>query len=230
LKKFCVLFFIIFTGSIFSQQPVSIGGLTVKKVIRNIQDSFDAINTYRAKFDIVVEEGSKKTFMKGSVKYKKPETMILIFDQPEGQIIYSDGRRMRIYIPYLHVVAEQRLTVDSAGEDVILAGTKSSFNQMLKQYNFSFSKEEIKTSGGRKYYVLRLVQKNVYSGFKTIELWISEKWFIIKAKGTTREGRVVTISFSNIEVNTPINDAEFTFTLPLDSQTVYDPFYKVSTK
>jgi outer membrane lipoprotein-sorting protein len=216
------------TAPLLAQSPRIPNVLTVKKITRNIQDAFDGIQTYKADFRIAVEEGSRKSTMKGEVRYQKPERVLFSFDEPEGQMIYSDGRVMRIYLPDLRVVAEQRM--GAVGQEVMFAGSRSSFYQLLRQYHFAYNEGDVRKVDGRKYHILHLTQKNVYSGFRTIELWVSENWLIVKAVGKTREGRSVTATFSDIRLNAPMTENEFSFSLPVDVQTLYDPLFRAENR
>jgi outer membrane lipoprotein-sorting protein len=199
--------------------------LTVKKVVRSMQEAFGGVETYVAGFKISVETaaGSKEA-MAGTVKYKRPGRIIFLFDRPEGQLIYSDGQVMRIYLPELRVVGEQKLHGQS--QDIMFINSKTSFYQLTRQYNFTFPKESVKTVNGRRIVVLHLTQKNVYAGFKAIDLWVDGKWMIVKAVGRTRENKLITVNFFDIKVNHLITDNEFMFDLPVDVQTIYDPLYQ----
>lgn len=200
--------------------------LTARKVIRNMQEALAAVQTYRADVRITVEEGKRKTVMEGKVLMRRPDRLLIRFSQPADQVIYSDGRVMKVYLPQVRVVAEQRFPQAGGGQEVLLAGSGGGFQQLLRQYNWSYAEKDIQKVGGKRYHVVRLQQKNVYSGFRTVDLWVSENWLIVKAVGTTREGRVVTVTFSDIALNTPTTDAEFALDLPIDVQTVYDPFVR----
>ena len=199
--------------------------LTVKKVVRSMQETFNGVETYAAKFKISVEAASgHEDNMEGTVKYKRPGRIIFQFEKPEGQLIYSDGQIMKIYLPALRVVGEQKL--NGQNQDIMFINSKMSFYQLTRQYNFAFPNEYRKTVGGKQIIVLHLTQKNVYAGFKAIDLWVDTKWMIVKAVGRTRENKLVTINFFDIKVNHLITDNEFMFDLPVDVQTIYDPLFR----
>lgn len=201
--------------------------LTARKVIRNMQEALAGVQTYRAVVTINVEDGKRKSSMQGRLILKRPDRMILRFLYPAEQVIYSDGKVMKVYLPHLRLMAEQRIPQSGGGEGqdaVLLAGSGGGFQQLLRQYNWSYAATDTQTSGGRKYHIVRLHQKNVYSGFRTIDLWVTERWLVAKAVGTTREGRVVTVTFSDIVLNSTVGEGEFELNLPVDIQTVYDPF------
>jgi outer membrane lipoprotein-sorting protein len=202
--------------------------MTVKKLVRNMQDTFARVKTYKCGFKITVEKNKSKETQNGTVKYKSPDRIIFLFDEPKDQIIYCDSSVLKVYLPDLRVVGEQKL--ESPNQDLMFINSRNSFYQLTKQYNFYFPENYFKTMDGEKIYILHLTQKNVYSGFKNIDLWVSTHWYILRAIGTTREGRKITISFHDIQINENMTDNEFDFDLPVDIQTIYNPFYSKQEK
>jgi outer membrane lipoprotein-sorting protein len=202
--------------------------MSVKKVLKNVQDQFSKTKSYKAKFKIQVEREKRQETLLGTVKYRSPGRIIFLFDQPEGQLVYTDGQVLRIYLPELRVVGEQKLVQQS--QDIMFINSRTSFYQLTRQYNISFPKEAVKTVGKEKFYILHLTQKNVYSGFRTLDLWVSPEWMIIKAVGKARDNKTITMTFRDIEVNGILTDAEFEFNLPVDVQTIYDPLYTQDKK
>lgn len=198
--------------------------VSVKKIIKNMQVSSGKTSTYKSKFKIVTEKGSGQQTWSGETKYKSPGTIIFLFDNPKDQVIFSDGNILKIYLPELRVVGEQKLNVQN--QDLLFINSKTSFYQLQRQYNFFLPENYVKTVSGQKIYILALKRKNVNAGFKSIDLWVSaDDWLIMKAVGKTREDRTVTMNFYDIEINPKITENEFEFSLPVDVQTIYDPLY-----
>lgn len=202
--------------------------LTVKKAVKHMQETFVSVKTYRAQFKIRVEEGKQKRTMEGEMKYQTPSRIIFFFENPKEQIIYSDGRILKIYLPALKVVGEQKL--EEKDQDLMFINSKTSFYQLTRQYNFFFPEEYIRQKEGQKFYILHLKQKNVYSGFKTIDLWVTEDWMIVKVQGITRDGKKITVNFFDIEINRDMTENEFDFNLPVDVQTIYNPIFTFQEK
>ncbi len=194
---------------------------TVNDVINNMVKKFNSIRTYRAKFKIVKEIEGNKTISKGEIKYQMPDTFIMIFSKPENQIIYSDGKILKIYIPALNVVAQQKL---GKYRSSLFVEGKTSLYYLRSKYNFAFEKSNKPVMiGDTPVYILLLTQKETTAGFKTIKLYVSKYWLIIKAVGTTLSGNKISISFYNIALNSKITEHEFEFSLPVNTQTIIDP-------
>lgn len=226
-KIFCSLFVIMLlldTGIVQAAPQALPDVVSVKKIIKNMQVSSGKTSTYKSKFKIVTEKGSGQQTWSGETKYKSPGTIIFLFDNPKDQVIFSDGNILKIYLPELRVVGEQKLNVQN--QDLLFINSKTSFYQLQRQYNFFLPENYVKTVSGQKIYILALKRKNVNAGFKSIDLWVSaDDWLIMKAVGKTREDRTVTMNFYDIEINPKITENEFEFSLPVDVQTIYDPLY-----
>ncbi|GEM_PF-3186428 len=227
IKEMCFLLMtVLFSVSVSYAAPQALPTvLTVKKVVKNMQDSFSGMSSYKSGFKITADRGKNKSVVwNGEMKYKAPSSIIFLFDNPKDQLIYSDGNVLKIYVPELRVIGEQKLNVQS--QDILFINSKTSFYQLQRQYNFFLGDQPIKTVAGQKIVVLNLKRKNVNAGFKSIDLWVSmDDWLIMKAVATTREDRNMTMNFFDIEVNPKITENEFEFNLPVDVQTIQDPLY-----
>ncbi len=223
MKKLVVLLFVFFMlkfTMIYAEEFLP-KITTVNDIITKMVEKFNGIRTYRAKFKIKKEIEGKVSWTKGEIKYKVPDTFIMLFSVPQDQIIYSDGKKLKIYIPQLKVVAEQRL--EKYRSSFFIAG-KTSLYYLRNKYNIAFEKSNKPIMiGNTPVYVLLCTQKETVAGFKTIRLFVSQYWLIIKAEGITLSGNKVTISFYNIRLNTKITEHEFEFTLPVNTQTIIDP-------
>ncbi len=199
---------------------------TIKKILNNMVDKYEKIKTYRANFYIKSTIDKVESRSKGEIKYRTPNTFIMLFENPKDQIIFSDGRILKLYVPQLNVLGEQSLKDYRPG---FLISGKTSLYYLRNRFSFSFYKSnKPEMINNSPYYVLLLTQKEVTVGFKTIILYISKYWIITKAKATTLNGNELTIQFSNIIINRKITDHEFEFNLPVNTQTIKNPlFYKL---
>ena len=76
---------------------------------------------------------------------------------------------------------------------------------------------------GSKQYTLLLKQRESRSGYRSIKLWISESYFILKAKGETSSGKVVEIQFSNIKTNINLPNGLFKYDIPSRARVIKNP-------
>jgi len=195
---------------------------TVKEIIDNISEKFDKIRTFTSRFHIkTVSEGIEKESY-GEIKYRKPDTFIMLFDNPKDQIIYTDGKVLKIYVPELNVVGEQKL--ESQYRSTFFISDRTSLYYLRSKYQFSFfDSNKPVMIGDSPYYILLLEPRERVSEFKRIKLWVSKYWLIVKAEAETISGNTVSISFSKINLNRKLTDNEFEFNLPVNTQTIINP-------
>ncbi len=195
---------------------------TVKEIIDNISEKFDKIITFTSRFHIkTVSEGIEKESY-GEIKYRKPDTFIMLFDNPKDQIIYTDGKVLKIYVPELNVVGEQKL--ESQYRSTFFISDRTSLYYLRSKYQFSFfDSNKPVMIGDSPYYILLLEPRERVSEFKRIKLWVSKYWLIVKAEAETISGNTVSISFSKINLNRKLTDNEFEFNLPVNTQTIINP-------
>jgi outer membrane lipoprotein carrier protein len=196
--------------------------ITVGDVVQKVREKFGKLETYQASFAIVSQKMGKMKAQSGIIKYKSTDKLVVEFQQPYGQKIVSNGKTMWIYIPSMNVVAEQTLKADSG---IFTSNTKSGLTRLFNKYHYRFaSKDQPEVmADGKKYYTLHLKQKESRSGFRTLQLWISEDYFIVKAKGETSSGKVIEISFSNIQTNVNLPGSIFRFDVPAHARIIKNP-------
>ncbi|MBN1898131.1 MAG: outer membrane lipoprotein carrier protein LolA [Spirochaetes bacterium] len=227
MKKFLVVFLmlcflapiVLFTDEDEQELPKI---TTVQDIVDKMVKKFESIKTFVANFGIkaVVEGNLKKS--SGEIKYRRPDTFIMIYKWPKDQIIFSDGKLLKIYIPELNVVGEQRL--ETQYRSTFFISGKTSLYYLRSKYNFSFAKSNKPIMiGDMPYYVLKLEPKESLSEFKEIKLWVSKYWLIVKAEAETIGGTTITISFNQIKINKNLTEHEFEFNLPVNTQAIINP-------
>ncbi len=222
-KIIFILFIFLFYSFLYSAEKPSLPKITtVQEIVNNMVNKFEKINTFVARFYIktIIEGQEKKSY--GEIKYKKPDTFIMIFKKPEDQIIFSDGKVLKIYIPELNVVGEQRLRTQY--RSTFFISGKTSLYYLRSKYNFSFAESNKPIIiGDTPFYVLLLEPRESLSEFKKIKLWVSQYWIIVKAEAETINENIITISFSRIRINTKLTEHEFEFNLPINTQSIINP-------
>jgi len=196
--------------------------VTVGDIVQKVKQKFGSLQSYQADFTVVSLKTGKMKAQSGTIKYKSSDKLLIEFQQPFGQRIVSNGKTMWIYVPSMNVVAEQNLKSDTG---LFSSNTKSGLTRLFSKYHYRFaSKEEPEVdSDGRKFYTLHLKQRESRSGFRTLQLWISEDYFITKAKGETSTGKVIEITFSNIRTNINFPASMFRFDVPARARKIVNP-------
>ena len=196
--------------------------VTVSDVVNNIKNNYSKLESYQANFTILSDKGGKKATQTGILRFKSSDKLLMEFNQPSRQKIVSDGKMMWIYIPSMNVVAEQDLMSDSG---LFTSGSEAGLNRLFSKYHYRFaSKDEPETmKDGSKMYTLVLKQKESRGGYKTINLWISENFFIQKAEGYTSSGKKVEITLSDIKTNIDMPNGMFKFDIPATARVIKNP-------
>jgi outer membrane lipoprotein carrier protein len=195
---------------------------TVSDIVDNIKKRFAKIESYQANFTIVTDKAGKTRQQTGVIKYKSNNKLSIEFTQPHGQKIVSNGKSMWIYIPSMNVVAEQDLSSDSG---IFTSGTRSGLNWLFSKYHYRFDSKEqpVEQDDGTKKYTLFLKQKESRSGYRKLKLWVSEQYFIVRARGETTTGKTVDITFSNLKINTQMPNSIFKFDMPAHARVIKNP-------
>ena len=222
-KNYFILLAIILFTFIFSDSvnAYNFDFITVRDIVGKVKKRFSGIGSYQANFKIVSDKMGKKIHQSGIIKYKSSDKLFVEFHSPHGQKIVSNGDMMWVYIPSMNVVAEQNLQSSSG---IFSSGTKSGLNRLFSKYHYRFaSKKQPEKIKNEKYYTLLLKQRETRSGFRKIKLWISEKYFIVRAKGETSTGKKIDIKFSKIQTNLDFPNGIFKFDMPARARVIKNP-------
>jgi len=190
--------------------------VTVNDVKQLMTDSFNSVEDYIA--DIKWING--KASYTGSISYKKANKLLIEFVEPEDQVISTDGTFLYIYIPYLKVVIQQSLGEDT--ESTLLATTsEAGLSKLFDEYDFAFYESSTtEPFGDTLAYHLKLEQKRPKVGFRQMDMWVSRNGYILQSNGKSPNGLDVSLTFTNIQINTELPDYIFEFEVPADAQII----------
>ena len=196
--------------------------ITVGDIVQKVKDRFGKLESYQADFSIVSQKMGKAKAQSGIIKYRSSDKLLIEFNQPYGQKIVSNGKTMWIYIPSMNVVAEQTLKSDSG---IFSSSTKSGLSGLFSKYHYRFATKDQPESqpDGKKFYTLHLKQRESRSGFRTLQLWISEDYFITKARGETSSGKTIEITLTNIRTNINLPKGLFRMEIPARARVIKNP-------
>ena len=223
IKKYSIaasiLMLIFFSANTFAYK---FDFITVSDVVNETKKKYSSLKSYQANFTIISDKGGKKITQTGVLKFKSSDKLLMEFSSPSRQKLVSNGQTMWIYIPSMNVVAEQDLTSESG---LFTSGSEAGLNRLFSKYHYRFaSKEEPETMrDGSKQYTLVLKQKETRGGYKTINLWISEDYFIQRAEGLTSSGKKIEITLSDIKTDVDLPNSLFKFDIPGSARIIKNP-------
>ena len=194
----------------------SINIVTVNDVKQLMSDSFENVEDYIADIEWINGNASYT----GTISYKKSNKLLIEFVEPEDQVISTDGIFLYIYIPYLKVVVQQSLGEDT--ESTLLATTSEvGLTKLFDEYDFSFFESSSpEPFGDTMAYHLKLDQKRPKVGFRQMDMWVSQNGYILQSNGKSPNGLDVSLTFTNIIINSELPDYIFEFEVPADAQII----------
>jgi len=207
-------YFILVLSTIFFPYSFSYGS-SLDAVISKVQQSYDAVNGFKARF---VQESMVKSWnaaqvqkAEGEVCFKKEGKMYWDYTQPIPQKIISNGEELWFYEP-----EDKQVTISKVG-----GGLQSQISADLLNGNANLTRDfkvrQIDSApdknAGR--IVLELRPKIPQSNLEKVLLKIDEKSFLIyQTEVYDLFDNVTRITFSRVKINETLPDSLFTFIPP----------------
>jgi outer membrane lipoprotein-sorting protein len=190
--------------------------VSVNDIKNLMSETFENIYDYVAEFEWINGEAH----FYGTIQYKKPDKILLNFEEPQDQVIVSNGELLYIYIPSLKVVVQQSLSEDTESP-LLTTTTEAGLTRLFDEYSFSFyDSSDVQPYGDTFAYHIKLTQQRPKVGFKNMDFWVSEKGLILQSNGTSPNGANISLIFSQIRTNTELPDYIFDFEVPADAQII----------
>jgi outer membrane lipoprotein-sorting protein len=222
LKKFFLLcpLLLLLAVPLYAQEEldteIGINIVSINDIKQLMSNSFNVIEDYTANFIWV----NGNVNYGGEIRYKKPDKILLDFDNPEEQKIVSNGMMLYIYLPYLKVVCQQSLGEDTESS-ILSTASESGLTKLFEEYSFAFfDTSSLQPFGNTTAYHLKLTQKRPKVGFKEMDFWVAKNGLILQSNGISPNGINVSLTFSNIQLNVELPDYIFDFEVPADAQII----------
>lgn len=191
---------------------------TVPELVKALEATYKDVSSLRADFVQVVRSpvaGEQR--QRGKVQVKKPRKARWDFvSEPQSHFI-TDGKQMWLYTPASKQVIVMNDLSQAGGADIgVLLDDLGKLDQ---KFNL-----KLLAGGGAdrtRSYVVEASPKDANAKFKKVELAISRKKYMLERVTITGTmGEVTELTFSGIKLNTPMQDAEFSFTAPAGVQVI----------
>ena len=189
--------------------------VTAEAYFSSVAERYAAVDDYEAAFQF--RHGDE--ISSGSVSYKYPNRLRLDFEEPEGQVLVSDGELLTVYYPSLDVIFEQELS-DRGSGGVDLA-SREGLQALRQNYAIAYlvgpDPVPLEEDGDEEVTKLKLTSNSPSEGFRQLELSISPTKLIRRITGITLNLQKRIFDFTEIRINQAIPDARFDYDSPPDA-------------
>jgi chaperone LolA len=196
--------------------------LTALEFFDTVGANYSDIDDYIAQMSWNDEAGE----MAGTLYFKQPNLLRIDFENPEEQVLVSDGEMFMVYVPSLNVVLQQELR-EVPGETPGALATPEGLELMRRNFNIAYLEgpEPVPLEEDSDVLVtqLRLDRKQVTEGFREIVLSVDESGFIRRILGTKVDYEEVQLNLDEIATNQSIPETRFDYTPEADAS-VFENF------
>lgn len=209
LTIFTILFALLVSG--LSAQEIR----TASQFFDALAERYSGIVDYSAQIRMEREEAAYE----GRISYRGPNQIRIDFEDPEEQVLVSDGRIMQVYIPQFNVVLEQELAEeDDDGDGGTGLATQEGLSLMRDGYSIAYldSPEPTPLEEGSEEMVtkLRLNWKSAGEGFRQLTLSVTEELLIRRIEAVTVSYEEIVFDFTDIVLNEGIPTTRFDYEVP----------------
>lgn len=212
-----VMSLLFFAGAVTYSQEL----LTATAFFDQVAERYGGIEDYSA--DITIR--NEDTVSRGRLLYRKPNFIRIDFEEPEDQILVSDGTRLQVYIPRFNVVLSQQLRAESEESLAAFAGERG-LTLLRRNYSIAYLDSPgpvpLEDQSPEMVTKLRLNWRNTGEGYRQLVVSISEDNLIRRITGVTADYREVQFDFRNIDLNPGIPESRFEYRGPASANTFYE--------
>lgn len=186
--------------------------ISPQEIIENVQERYEDIDDAVIKFSQSVRFKVSKAeqTMLGTMYFKKNNKYRI---ETETRTVVTDGKTSWSYNPQNNQVIIDTYKEEShslAPDKLLLSFPEDHFATMLGEVKLG--KEDCQ--------VLKLTPKDENSFTTGMKIWINEDWLIKKIEVTDINAAVTTYTISKITLNTGLDAAKFSFSIPKDADVI----------
>lgn len=212
--------------------------VTASDFFNIVSQRYMEIEDYQAFLTMTQED----SVMSGMLYHKRPNYLLIEFDEPEEQVIAVDGEKLIIYIPYLNVAMEQQLKPEAEQDPTAASlATGQGLELMKNKYSIAYLDSQFPVPLEQEYdefgepivaddqdaetgiessasdemvYKLKLEWKTIDEGFRQLILSINEDFMIRRISGVTVGFQEIQLDFEDIIVNQNLPEGKFRYDSP----------------
>ena len=198
-----------------------------ERILSRARAAYDSLGTLRARFRQVIEmrvfEPPRRRSGAGTWYQEKPGLFRIAGEEPEGDLVVSDGRALWLYYPSTHPGQVVRTGLEPgaggrSGEIVDLQGRI--LDRARTAYDARYAgREEVDGHGT---HLVELEPRSDEAAYEKVRLWVdADRWLVRKLEFTDRSETVRTIVLDELETGVALPDSLFRFEPP-DSVEVFE--------
>ncbi|MCG8479904.1 MAG: outer-membrane lipoprotein carrier protein LolA [Spirochaetales bacterium] len=174
---------------------------------------YGEIEDYSATLTITTDE----SVTSGRLEYRIPNQVRIDFEEPEGQILVSDGETLQVYIPQFNVVLQQPLR-SRTDEALATLANEQGLNLLRQNYSIAFldspSPVPLETGSEESVTKLRLNWRNSTERYRQLIISIDDDLLIRRIIGVAANYQEIQFDFEDFRINEGIPDARFDYEAP----------------
>ena len=208
-------------GFIASRPVAGAEGLSLDQVIERVQKAQDQIETLSAEITHTREIPllEEKETMSGSLLFKKPKKLLIVFDKPELQYNLLLDQDVTVYTPSKKQVEKYRLgRAGAANVRAFGIGFMESIASVKEDFNIKLAAREAVRGMDAVKLELKPKPGEADGPYDKIEIWFdTTRWVPAMIKLSESDGEVITvILLTNVKLNRRISDGRFRLKWPKD--------------
>ena len=177
-----------------------------------VSDFYRQIEDYQANLVVTQVDGT----MRGLLYHKRPNYLLIEFEEPQEQVVAVDGEKLIVYIPYLNVALEQILEADN--QPTANLATAQGLELMKSRYSIAYedSQDLVPLDEGSSEMVrkFKLEWRSIDEGFRQLIVSVNEKYMIRRMKGITSSFEEIQLDFTEIQINQNFPEGKFKYESP----------------
>jgi chaperone LolA len=181
--------------------------VSLEEILEASADRYNEIEGFSSRFTQRVEFpvlGKTKDFS-GMLRYKKPNRLLLDYDDPEDAYILCDGESFYVYLPDVDSTGVMKTRLGSDPRSFL---TEFFLDEAREKYTASLVGEEGDA------YRLRFVPRGGGSEFVRLDMWVGRRSRLVERISSVDPGGNVTTYALEGVTPAPQPDEYFRFTLP----------------
>lgn len=191
---------------------------TVQEVVTAVESTYANVESLRADFVQVSRTAAlgDEHRQRGRVVLKRPRKMRWEFQSPDTKLFVTDGQTMWVWSPADNQVIVYR---DFAAGAPGLTSLLSDLNQLNELFEVTLVDDGERS---RNAYVLDLRPLNAeQASFKSARIELSRRKLLVERVVITDAfDNVTDLAFSQVRIDTKVNDGEFTFQVPSGAEVI----------